>query len=393
MMAPKGLAMPLERSLPLYTGAGFLARSESRGFADGLSPIDPHPGLVFDKFIDTWQIDEGGDCSVRQPATGGEDTRERNPGSKRAWLQETMTCYRNAESTLNTGRAAAVTRLQAFVERILGGCCVPMTTDWRLVSSLGNGHPFETGFVWHRTLGVPYLPGSAVKGLVRAWADPEKGWGGITDRDKLTRLFGDTNENGAGQLIVFDALPLSIPALELDIMNPHYGDYYEGEGPPADYLSPKPVFFLAVKSKQPFLFSLAPRPGSGAVKKEVEEGKKLLIEALNTLGAGGKTAVGYGRMALGTSEGAPASVVRTKPQYKVRDRINVRRVEDPKGKGRVWFESDDGFRGRVTQGNEPAIEIGGSVELWVVAVSSGYNFSSKPPPPPKAAQKSKGKIS
>ncbi|MGH8608167.1 MAG: type III-B CRISPR module RAMP protein Cmr6 [Gammaproteobacteria bacterium] len=174
-------------------------------------------------------------------------------------------------------------------------------------------------------------------------------------------------------------------------MNPHYSDYYEGKEPPADYLSPKPVFFLTVKSKQPFLFSLAPRPGSGAGKSEVEEGINLLIEALNTLGAGGKTAVGYGRMTLGTSEAKPASGVRTKPQHKVRDRIIARRVEDPKGKGRVWFESDDGFSGRVTQGDDPTIEIGGSVELWVVAVSSGYNFSSEPPTPPKATPKSKGK--
>ncbi|MGH8608166.1 MAG: RAMP superfamily CRISPR-associated protein [Gammaproteobacteria bacterium] len=168
---------------------------------------DPHPGLVFDKFIATWQFDEGGHCSGQEPAKGGEDRRERNPGSKRAWLQETMKCYRSAERTLNSRRAAAVTRHRAFVEGILGGCCVPMTTDWRLVSGLGNGHPLETGFVWHRTLGMPYLPGSAVKGLVRAWADPEKGWGGVTDPNKVTRLFGDTSENGAGQLIVFDALP------------------------------------------------------------------------------------------------------------------------------------------------------------------------------------------
>jgi CRISPR type III-B/RAMP module RAMP protein Cmr6 len=389
MMAPKGLVMPnqLERSLPLYAGVGFFAPGEGRGFAGGLPAIEPHPGLVFDKFIDTWQIEEGGNCSVQQPATGG-DRRERNPGSKRAWLQETMMSYRNAERTLNTRRAAAVTRHQAFVEGVLRGCCVPMRTDWRLVSGLGNGHPFETGFVWHRTLGIPYLPGSAVKGLVRAWADPEKGWGGITDRDQLDRLFGDTSENGAGQLIVFDALPLSVPSLELDIMNPHYADYYEGKKPPADYLSPKPVFFLTVESKQPFLFSLAPRPGSGAGKNEVEEGEKLLIKALNTLGAGGKTAVGYGRMTLGITEATPA---RTKPQYKVRDRIIATRVEDPKGRGRVWFESDDGFGGRVTQGAEPATEIGGSVELWVVAVSSGYNFSSEPPTPLKDTQKSRAK--
>jgi CRISPR-associated protein Cmr6 len=29
----------------------------------------------------------------------------------------------------------------------------------------------ENGFLWHPTLGVPYLPGAAVKGLVRAYVE------------------------------------------------------------------------------------------------------------------------------------------------------------------------------------------------------------------------------
>ena len=36
-----------------------------------------------------------------------------------------------------------------------------------LVTGMGNPHPLESGFTWHPTLGMPYLPGSAV-GLVRA---------------------------------------------------------------------------------------------------------------------------------------------------------------------------------------------------------------------------------
>ncbi len=43
------------------------------------------------------------------------------------------------------------------------------TVDWRLAVGLGGDHPLENGFTFHRVYGVPYLPGSALKGLARAW--------------------------------------------------------------------------------------------------------------------------------------------------------------------------------------------------------------------------------
>jgi len=41
---------------------------------------------------------------------------------------------------------------------------------WRLALGLGNEHPLENGMTLHRSLGLPYLPGSALKGLARRWA-------------------------------------------------------------------------------------------------------------------------------------------------------------------------------------------------------------------------------
>lgn len=85
-------------------------------------------------------------------------------------------------------------------------------------------------------------------------------------------------------------------------MNPHYAKYYSGEKdvnnhaiPPADYLSPTPIFFLTVAAGQTFRFVLAPRCQKEAnAANDVAFGCELLKEALSTLGAGGKTAVGYG---------------------------------------------------------------------------------------------------
>ncbi|MBI5445322.1 MAG: hypothetical protein HY900_29435, partial [Deltaproteobacteria bacterium] len=39
---------------------------------------------------------------------------------------------------------------------------------WRLTVGLGNEHPLENGVTLHRLYGVPFLPGSAIKGVTRA---------------------------------------------------------------------------------------------------------------------------------------------------------------------------------------------------------------------------------
>lgn len=291
----------LKRSLPLYAPLGFWERTETQGYAHGLTVRAPHLGLVFDKFIDTWLIDINGCWTVQKPGTGRDDSKQLKFGSKRAWLEETIARYKGAINVIQEGLTATLDRQKQLI-KVLGGDDIKMATDWRFVSGLGNGHPFETGFIWHRTLSVPYLPGSAVKGSMRAWTDPTKGWGDMAKWKDIKRLFGDTDDDGVGALIVFDALPLSPPTIEIDIMNPHYAKYYAGDKgandraiPPADYLSPTPIFFLTVAADQTFRFVLAPRCQKEAnAASDVALGCELLKEALSTLGAGGKTAVGYG---------------------------------------------------------------------------------------------------
>lgn len=184
--------------------------------------------------------------------------------------------------------------LDAFLERqkqqvqALSGVPLEAETRGRFISGLGGAHPFETGFVWHRTLSVPYLPGSSVKGAVRAWAEQ---W---SDEEDAARLFG--NPGGMGALILLDALPTKPPRLETDVMTPHYREYY-GEGkPPGDYLSPNPVPFLAVAAGSTFRFFLLPRKEED--EDLLERGAQLLKEALETIGAGGKTSAGYGAFAV-----------------------------------------------------------------------------------------------
>ena len=163
------------------------------------------------------------------------------------------------------------------------------------VTGLGRNHPVENGFAWHHTLGVPYLPGSSVKGVVRSWASS---WLSQPKED-IKRIFGprdNPKDHSVGSVIFLDALPIKPVQLKVDIITPHYGPYYQVEKaktPPADWHSPVPVPFLVVDTDQGFIFGLMPRKQKDKV--DCQNANKWLIEALKELGAGAKTAVGYGR--------------------------------------------------------------------------------------------------
>lgn len=193
-------------------------------------------------------------------------------------------------------------------------------TDANFVSGLGLSHPVENGFTWHHTLGVPYLPASGVKGLLRGWVEA---WMTHQDEDKhktmTQRWFGmakgsDSVADHAGGLIFFDALPTAPVQLVTEIMTPHAGKWYEQGGDiasvadyadkaPADWHSPVPVPFLAVGRGASFRFMIAPRlTGDAAVdalaRQDCRDAMAQLALALEWMGAGAKTATGYGRMAL-----------------------------------------------------------------------------------------------
>lgn len=195
----------------------------------------------------------------------------------------------------------------------LGGQFGVFTTDWHFVSGMGNAHPVENGFTWHPVYGTPYLPGSSVKGLLRAWMEH---WAN-TEHEKEQRQelihdwFGRSAGTGgksdagkAGDLIFFDAIPVERPAVSVDIMTPHMGKWYEqggekitAESQPGDWHSPVPVPFLVTADAR-FVFSVAPRTPKAQVDGLAEQAMEHLKDALAWLGAGAKTATGYGHMSF-----------------------------------------------------------------------------------------------
>ncbi|MCD6489196.1 MAG: type III-B CRISPR module RAMP protein Cmr6 [Thermodesulfobacterium sp.] len=206
------------------------------------------------------------------------------------------------------------------------------TTFSRLIVGLGAEHPLETSITLHHIFGIPYIPGSALKGVCRVVAFwslakeigvtedeaelksfQEKFYGELAKDEpeilKYQLLFGAKNFKGL--FLFLDAYP-EIPKdgklFDLDVMNVHYKNYYSGNEPPADWQNPNPIFFLTVRKDIPFNFyvffdqyrfeKLKKEKSELADKLEIEnivsEIEKLLKQALQEFGIGAKTSLGYG---------------------------------------------------------------------------------------------------
>src|SRR6266702_7738916 len=175
--------------------------------------------------------------------------------------------------------------------------CFDVSLDWRIVIGLGGESVLETDITLHHLYGIPFIPGSALKGLTRAYVtgeiDEHKSKRIDDDDEIVNRIFG--TQKGAGTVLFFDAMPLNGEVqFVVDIMNPHYPDYYGGTKPPTNDQSPIPVTFLTVTDTT-FTFALAPRNSNDPEHKaDVEKVKGWLREALQKYGVGGKTSAGYG---------------------------------------------------------------------------------------------------
>ncbi len=276
-------------------------------------PAGGHRGLWYDRFFNGYA--EKSEKSEKSEKWVLGDT------AKKDWINTVEGKAGNDSALTN-----ACTRLTSLCKHLHGETRTFATT-WHFATGLGNPHPVENGFLWHPTLGTPYLPGSAVKGLVRAWveawmefqSESERlktlyRWFGAEDKDPAERK--RSRENGfqppgagdvdteTGAFIFFDALPTKPVTLKADVMTPHMGKWYEQgdeidniaahpEQVPADWHDPVPVYFL-VADKPTFCFAIAPRRIKD--KEEVAKVMDALAEALEWLGAGAKTAVGYGHM-------------------------------------------------------------------------------------------------
>jgi CRISPR-associated protein Cmr6 len=163
-------------------------------------------------------------------------------------------------------------------------------------TGLGNEHPLENGFAFLNPYGLPYLPGSGIKGVLRQaarelasvdWANGS-GWSEektiplmqgegarrkpVLDSHKqpvmlsmLDVLFGRETAGGdsdhvRGALSFWDVIPqIAGDSLTVEIMTPHQSHYYQqdayaGSMTPHESGKPNPISFLTVPPGSGFVF-------------------------------------------------------------------------------------------------------------------------------------------
>jgi len=208
--------------------------------------------------------------------------------------------------------------MRALVERqraigaAIGAEVIEAVSISPFATGLGWEHPNENGFAFLHPYGLPYLAASGVKGVLRdAARELSDGLDGETHgwtKDAITRLFGPLPEEIKkpedalrGALRFFDVIPeIAGKSMGVDIMNPHYSDYYQGNSTPHDAGSPVPIFFLVVPPTSRFTF-VVDCPREHLLPEGLRSKWRLMIRAafehaFAWLGFGAKTAVGYGAM-------------------------------------------------------------------------------------------------
>lgn len=170
----------------------------------------------------------------------------------------------------------------------------------RMAVGLGSESLLEASISLHRTYGVPYIPGSALKGLAASYAHHALSDGWHRGEPFHQAIFGDTDT--AGYITFFDAL--SIPgtgkyhghALAPDIITVHHQNYYQNARPvPLDSDDPNPIPFLSTTGD--YLLALG-APDFQEPTRWIDLTFQILAEALEKLGIGAKTSSGYGRLAF-----------------------------------------------------------------------------------------------
>ena len=240
---------------------------------------------------------------------------------------------------------------------------VTLKVESRLFIGLTGGGVLETGCVIGHSHGVPYLPGSGIKGVVSAHARERFRTAGdgravvnAHARERLDtaddgkavcdELFGapadECRPGGLSGLVIFhDAwwVPGSAEhPLVQEVVTTHHPKYYgeEGRTPATDFDSPVPNAQVAVHGA--FLFVLE-GPVAWLVLAE-----QMLIAALSTRGAGARTRTGYGRF-------APEAVVAREPRcewvdttiadLKTRHRTKEEHILRSKGLAEAWSSIED----------------------------------------------------
>jgi CRISPR type III-B/RAMP module RAMP protein Cmr6 len=195
--------------------------------------------------------------------------------------------------------------------------------EGRLAINLSDGLLQNAGISLDRLFGLPFAPGSAVKGVCRHVAleklhlakGPERAKVfeafrqifGTADNDFANgdlkpygTLLGGLSKNQKGAVIFLPAHPLGDAKVIVDLTNVHYPDYYRSRR--SEDLSkerPLPNPFPVVEAGAQFAFLLLLKGSEDAAL--LRQAEAWLREALTVRGLGAKTSSGYGWFSIDES--------------------------------------------------------------------------------------------
>jgi CRISPR-associated protein Cmr6 len=176
--------------------------------------------------------------------------------------------------------------------------------NWRILLDLGTPSVYENGLNIFKFDAYPRISGSAIKGILKQIFNRYEG---NKEMGKISRrLLG--NPSNSGKLVCFDAYPVvsketKEPIYSLDVMNPHYSEYYNNpeQKTPGDWWNPNPIIFLAIeplKWRFSFLFEKDNNDKNDDQSSIINflnlKFKDMLHEGLKYIGIGAKTNSGYG---------------------------------------------------------------------------------------------------
>ena len=296
-------------AVPAYLGKDFSSAS---------------PGLRFGMFLPLWGVDSrSGELLWTTHDINYRSTGPQN--QERRFEDKNKTPALAKALRLNPSDLAA---MAALVQR-QAALAAPLTTQSRLLTlhasavapfttGLGNAHPLENGFAFLNPYGLPYLPGSGVKGVLRQsareladhlWGD-DQGWTLATIDTLFGKTGDDTDAQGnailqRGALSFWDVLPqIAGDALQVEVMTPHQTHYYQNGDSPHESGQPNPINFLTVPPGSKFVFHVqCDLPMLARLAPALAQQDRwqylmtaALVHAFQWLGFGAKTAVGYGAM-------------------------------------------------------------------------------------------------
>ncbi len=313
------------------------------------SDFPKNPALIFAKLIPNlmnYKKDETTKASnreeiLRKVIKEGKEDRE----SKHKYLKLVTQEMKKLNDEIQKGNFPFLSKVEKLVEDLQSSGYkiqkVEGKINWRLIVGLGAAHPEETSMTLHHIYGIPYIPGSALKGVTRHWTllkFAEVYHKNLRDKrdaafEEAIKIVSQSLEYGKdldisivceykdqrncleeritfseimdmfgtrrsqGKTIFLDAYPSGAVDLQIDIINPHYPEYYSKSKQPGDWQQPVPVPFLAIENAK-FVFYLGIRENENF--NLLKKATFLMADALCKHGIGAKTSLGYGIFNLGS---------------------------------------------------------------------------------------------